>query len=180
MSSYLGSVGWYRKDLRLPPGARDRSWVIRFEQVNYSATVWLNGVQVGSHSGAHEPFELRLPKSLLKADASNSLVLRIDSRRTINDLPPARNNEFGDPQGGWWNYAGILREVYLRAVDQIDITSVNVRPDLPCPSCAAVVNWQVKLSNLGAETQSVTVAGRFGSERLTSARPLCDPAPRRR
>jgi beta-glucuronidase len=167
LTSYLGSVGWYRNDLRLPAGAPDRSWVIRFEQVNYSATVWLNGVQIGSHSGAHEPFELRLPKAIVKTGAANSLVLRIDSRRTVNDLPPSRNNEFGEPQGGWWNYAGILREVYLRAVDQIDITSVNVRPDLPCPSCAAVVNWQVKLSNLGTRTQSVTVAGRFGPQRLT-------------
>ena len=175
LTSYLGSVGWYRKDFQLPPGAADRSWVIRFEQVNYSATVWLNGVQIGSHAGAHEPFELRLPKALVKAGAANSLVLRIDSRRTINDLPPARNNEFGEPQGGWWNYAGILREVYLRAVDQIDVTSVNVRPDLRCPSCAAVVNWQVKLSNLGAKTQSVTVAGRFGPKRLTIGKATLRP-----
>jgi len=167
MTSYLGSVGWYRKEFRLPPGATDRSWVVRFEEVNYSATVWLNGVQIGSHSGAYEPFELRLPKALVKAGAANSLVLRIDSRRTINDMPPARTDDFGTPLGGWWNYAGILREVYLRAVDQIDITSADVRPELPCPTCAAVVNWQVKLSNLGAKTQSVTVAGRFGPKRLT-------------
>jgi len=166
MTSYLGSVGWYRKDFRLPPGAPDRAWVIRFEQVNFSATVWLNGVQIGVHSGAYEPFELRLPKALVKAGAANSLVVRIDSRRTINDMPPARNNDYGQPQGGWWNYAGILREVYLRAVDQIDITSANVRPDLPCPSCAADVNWQVKVSNLGSATRTVTVAGRFGPTRL--------------
>jgi beta-glucuronidase len=175
IGSYLGSVGWYRKEFRLPAGNPGRSWVIRFEQVNYSATVWLNGVQVGSHSGAHEPFELRLPKALVKAGSANSLVLRIDSRRTINDLPPARSDEFGVPQGGWWNYAGILREVYLRAVDQIDISSVNVRPDLPCPSCSADVNWQVKLSNLGSKTESVTVAGRFGSKRLTIGKATLRP-----
>ena len=85
LTSYLGSVGWYRNDLRLPAGAPDRSWVIRFEQVNYSATVWLNGVQIGSHSGAHEPFELRLPKAIVKTGAANSLVLgsTVDARSTI-------------------------------------------------------------------------------------------------
>ena len=167
MTSYLGSVGWYRKDFRLPPGASDRAWVMRFEEVNFAATVWLNGVQIGSHSGAYEPFEIRLPKASVKAGGANSLVVRVDSRRTINDMPPARTNDYGQPQGGWWNYAGILREVYLRAVDRIDITSVDVRPDLPCPRCAASVNWQVKLSNLGSSTQTVTVAGRFGTRRLT-------------
>ena len=175
MASYLGSVGWYRKDFRIPTGAPDRSWVIRFEEVNYSATVWLNGVQIGAHAGAFEPFELRLPRSLVKAGADNSLVLRIDSRRTVNDIPPARNDEFGQPQGGWWNYAGILREVYLRAVDQIDITSVNVRPDLRCPSCAVDVNYQVKVSNLGSATRTVTVAGRFGPTRLTVGKATLSP-----
>ena len=175
MASYLGSVGWYRKDFRLPPGAPDRSWVIRFEEVNYSATVWLNGVQIGTHSGAYEPFELSLPKALVKVGAANSLVLRIDSRRTVNDMPPARTDDYGQPQGGWWNYAGILREVYLRAVDQIDISSVNVRPDLRCPSCAADVNWQVKVSNLGSSTRTVTVAGRFGPARLTIGKATLAP-----
>ena len=175
MASYLGSVGWYRKDFRIPSGAPDRSWVIRFEEVNYSATVWLNGVQIGAHAGAFEPFELRLPRSLVKAGADNSLVLRIDSRRTVNDIPPARNDEFGQPQGGWWNYAGILREVYLRAVDRIDITSVNVRPDLRCPNCAVDVNYQVKVSNLGSATRTVTVAGRFGPTRLTVGKATLSP-----
>ncbi len=175
LGSYAGSVGWYRKDFRLPPGAPARSWVIRFEQVNFAATVWLRGVQIGSHAGAYEPFEIRLPKVLVKNRGVNRLVLRVDSRRTINDLPPARNNDFGQPQGGWWNYAGILREVYLRAVDQIDITSVNVRPDLLCQGCPAEVNWQVKLSNLGAATRTVTVAGRFGPRRLEIGRATLRP-----
>ncbi len=167
MASYLGSVGWYRKDFKLPAGAAERAWVVRFEQVNFVATVWLNGTKIGGHTGAYKPFELRLPRALVKRGAVNSLVLRIDSRRTIDDLPPARVDGHGQPQGGWWNYAGILREVYLRAVDPIDITTANVRADLPCPTCAATINWQVTVSNLGTARKKVTVSGRFGEKRLT-------------
>ena len=167
LASYIGSVGWYRKDFRLPPGAADREWVMRFEEVNYAATVWLNGTKIGTHSGAYEPFELRLPRSLVKAGAVNSIVLRVDSKRTVNDLPPARSDAYGQVLGGWWNYGGILREVYLRAVDQIDMTSVNVRPELACVSCAANVHWQVKISNLGTATRTVTVSGRFGPTVIT-------------
>src|ERR1700756_2753722 len=63
-TSMNGYVGWYRRDFRLPAGAfaryvpkADRHWIIRFESVNYRATVWLNGRVLGSHEGAGLPFE---------------------------------------------------------------------------------------------------------------------------
>jgi beta-glucuronidase len=45
----------------------------------------------------------------------NRLVLRVDSRRDRTSMPPG-------PSGGWWNYGGILREVYLRPVVGLDIS----------------------------------------------------------
>src|SRR5205814_2356780 len=41
--SYLGGVEWYRKDFTPPPAAAGTAWILRFESVNYRATVWLNG-----------------------------------------------------------------------------------------------------------------------------------------
>ncbi|MSX01772.1 MAG: hypothetical protein F2813_01265, partial [Actinobacteria bacterium] len=111
LTSYFGSVGWYRRDFKLPSAAADTAWVMRFEEVNFAATVWLNGTKIGSHEGAYMPFELRLPKNLVKRGAVNRLVVRVDSRRTINDLPPSERDARGKALGGWWNYAGILREV---------------------------------------------------------------------
>ena len=66
-ASQAGSVGWYRRDFTLPATAfpayvpaRFQSWIIRFESVNYQATVWLNGHEIGTHSGAYLPWELKL------------------------------------------------------------------------------------------------------------------------
>ena len=81
---------------------------MRFESVNYRATVWLNGRLIGTHAGAYLPFELDL--SNLRPGV-NRLIVRVDDRRSPSDLPPG-------PGGGWWNYGGILREVYLRAVQR--------------------------------------------------------------
>jgi beta-glucuronidase len=85
--------------------------------VNYRATVFLNGVQIGQHEAASIPFEVTLSK--LQAGV-NHLVIRVDSRRGATDMPPG-------PTGGWWNYGGILREVYLRPVDQLDISELLTR-----------------------------------------------------
>ena len=66
-ASMNGSVEWYRRDFTVPRGAfasyvpaRFRTWIIRFESVNYYATVWLNGRRIGTHAGAYLPFEFAL------------------------------------------------------------------------------------------------------------------------
>ena len=66
-ASFLGGVGWYRKDFRLPRGGpRSAAWVVRFESVNYRSKIWLNGRPIGTNRGAYLPFEIRLPASLLR------------------------------------------------------------------------------------------------------------------
>jgi beta-glucuronidase len=158
-ASMNGYVAWYRRDFTIPAGAfasyvpnADRHWIIRFESVNYSATVWLNGHELGTHAGAYLPFELDL-KHLRKG--VNRLVVRVNNQRTAADLPPG-------PGGGWWNYGGLLREVYLRAVQTADLEQVQVRPVLPCPRCGATIDEQVLVRNVTGVKQKVSLRGRYG------------------
>ena len=164
-----GGVGWYRRDFKLRAGSATTAWVARFESVNYRATVFLNGTEIGAHEGASVPFEVILPRELLAAD--NRLVVRVDSRRVFTDLPPGPNG------GGWWNYGGILREVYLRRIDQVDIEELKVEPDLPCRTCDATLLIEATLrnhtSNARRAVVEATVAGRtvrLGSEPVPRGR----------
>ncbi len=162
-ASMTGSVGWYRRDFTVPAGAfaayvpaRFRSWIIRFESVNYYATVWLNGREIGTHQGAYLPFELDL-KGV--RPGVNRLIVRVDDRRNGGDLPPG-------PSGGWWNFGGINQEVYLRAVQAVDMSPVVIRPVLPCPTCAATVHEQVSVRNLTDAPQTVALQGSYGAAAL--------------
>jgi hypothetical protein len=165
-ASFAGGVGWYRKDFRLPSRSRALSWVVRFESVNYRVRAWLNGRRIGTNRGAYLPFELRLPGNLLRRGGVNRLVVRVDSRRFPTDFPPAGLSATGVPTSGWWNYGGLLREVYLRRVDGVGFSTVIVRPNLPCPTCAATVSYRVTLRNFGDSARRVTVRARFGSRRF--------------
>jgi beta-glucuronidase len=165
LKSYLGGVATYRKDFRLPSGSAGRSWVVRFESVNFRASVSLNGRRIGSHVGASLPFELRLPASLLRR-GTNRLEVRTDSKTHALDFPYQRLSSRGDPNAGWWPYGGILREVYLREVDRIDLTDVQILPRLRSVSGPARVSFQVRASNLSSRTQQASVTGRFGSQRV--------------
>jgi beta-glucuronidase len=162
-ASMTGSVGWYRRDFTLPAKAFaryvrkvDRHWIVRFESVNYRATAWLNGRKIGSHVGAYLPFEFDL-KGL--RGGVNRLIVRVDDRRSKGDLPPG-------PGGGWWNYGGLLREVYLRAVQRVDISQVQVRPVLPCPTCNATIEDQAEIRNITGRQQQVRLRGTYGSVKL--------------
>ncbi|MBV9413373.1 MAG: hypothetical protein JO363_00190 [Solirubrobacterales bacterium] len=162
-TSMNGYVGWYRRDFTLPTGAFDRyvpkanrHWIIRFESVNYRATVWLNGHELGSHAGAYVPFEFDLSDL---HPGVNRLVVRVDNRRTPADLPPG-------PGGQWWNYGGILREVYLRAVQTADLSQVQIQTLHPCPRCAATIKEQVRVRNVTRVRQKVSLRGSYGPAKL--------------
>jgi beta-glucuronidase len=165
-ASASGWVGWYRRDFTIPPKAfasyvatRFRSWIVRFESVNYRATVWLNGRRIGSHAGEYLPFEFALTGL---HPGVNRLVVRVDNRRNAGDLPPRT--------GGWWNYGGINQEVYLRSVQAVDMSPVVIRPVLPCPTCArgrAIIQEQVTVHNATRSAQTVSLRGSYGAVGLS-------------
>ncbi len=161
-ASMQGGIGWYRRDFELPSASSALDWAIRFESVNYRTRVWLNGRPVGENTGAYIPFGFHL--SGLKRTGTNRLVVRVDSRRLPTDFPPSGLNADGVPTGGWWNYGGIQREVYLERIDTAEFKQVQVQPDLPCAACAAAVRMRITLRNASPHGQRFTVTGRFGDE----------------
>jgi beta-glucuronidase len=145
-ASELSRVQWYRERFSLPSDQSATAWRIRFESVNTSATVWLNGRKIGSHTGAHLAFEL--PASGVR-DGANTLLVRVQGHASRNDIPPAGRER------GWWNYGGILREVYLRRVGQLDLGDPQV---IATPRNPAQVSFSAEIRNAGATSAPADVA----------------------
>ncbi|MDQ5808566.1 MAG: beta galactosidase jelly roll domain-containing protein, partial [Actinomycetota bacterium] len=103
-ASMQGTIGWYRRDFRLPTSSARYDWILRFESVNYRTRAWLNGREIGRNTGAYLPFELRIPARALNRGGVNRLVVRVDNVRRSFDLPPAGFSRTAVPTGGWWNY----------------------------------------------------------------------------
>ncbi|MFN2617114.1 MAG: glycoside hydrolase family 2 protein [Thermoleophilaceae bacterium] len=157
------SIGWYRKEFRLPRLARRLRkqkllWRIRFESANAQAKVWLNGRLIGKHIGGYFPFELDLKG--LRRHRRNRLVVKVSSVRSTTDLTHWRF--FG--QGGWWNFGGLLREVYVRPVDRVDIEDVKALPRLRRVRGSARVGVELALRNAGRKDRRVQVAVRIGTK----------------
>lgn len=162
--SYDGYVGWYRRDFTLPRNAfpryvpiAARRWIVRFESVVYSATVWLNGRRVGGHAGGYLPWELGL---IGLRPGVNRLIVRVDNETGPNDIPAG-------PGSNWWNFGGLQREVYLRAVARADLDQVLISPRLRCPAgCKATVDEQATVRNVTGAPQTVRLHGFYGGVRV--------------
>lgn len=173
-ASMRGGVVWYRRDFRLPDERGGLDWLVHFDSVRYRATVWLNGRRMGGHAGAYLPWEVRLRG--VSRTRTNRLVVRVDNRPRATDLPVANTTLTGQPNGGWWNWGGILGQVYLRRVDRIDVASVQVLPRLPCRSCPAALDLRAAVRDYGPSAPvrvTALVGGRrvsLGSARIAHGR----------
>ncbi|MDQ0289621.1 glycoside hydrolase family 2 protein [Oligosphaera ethanolica] len=51
---------WYRREVTVPESWGDRRVQLNFQAVDYEATVWVNGREVGRHRGGYSPFSCDL------------------------------------------------------------------------------------------------------------------------
>ena len=70
----LGESGHQEASVRPPD--RPSAYLLHFGAVDYFATVWLNGQQVGEHEGGYLPFELDV-SAALRPGRPNELVVRV-------------------------------------------------------------------------------------------------------
>ncbi len=92
---------------------------VKFEGVAHEATVYLNGMLLGTHSCGYTAFTYELT-DYINIDSVNELKVRVDSRETLN-IPP-----FGFVID-YMTYGGIYREVSLEVHESCFIKDVFVR-----------------------------------------------------
>jgi beta-glucuronidase len=146
-----GTIKWYRLRFQGPATPRGFGWALRFEGVRRRADVFLNGKLVGRGTDPHTPFTL--PATGLRAGAENTLVVRVDNRRT----PGLRE--------GWWNWGGITRRVALVPRGPVELRDVGLLSDVRCNgACRAEVRVDGLVTNHTEGSLRPLMAVRLGGE----------------
>ena len=116
--------GYYRRDFYVAPEWTGRYATLKFGAVRYVADVWLNGHYLGYHEGGDTPFALDATQALAPG-AYNALVVRVDNPEwgTRNDIVP-----WG--LADWWNYGGIVGDVWMEQVPALSVVRADVTPHL--------------------------------------------------
>ncbi|MGQ9684447.1 MAG: glycoside hydrolase family 2 protein [Anaerolineae bacterium] len=119
---------WYRRTFFAQPPSDGGRLLLHFGAVDYTATAWLNGRALGSHSGGYTPFTFDVTEHLQSGD--NTLVLRVEDTLSM-DQPRGKQYWKERPSGIWYDrISGIWQTVWLEPVPATYIRSVRLTPDL--------------------------------------------------
>jgi len=119
---------WYARSFTVPARWRRRRVRLHFGAVDYEATVWLNGRQVGFHRGGFTPFACEITGAL--KDGRNRLVVRAVDETTSPLQPCGKQSAAYHSRGcHYTRVTGIWQSVWLEPVGASFIESLRMSPD---------------------------------------------------
>lgn len=145
------NVGWYYRTFKLKGAEWEKKDVyLVFCASDFHTTVWINGKEVGKHSGGYVPFEFNISEYLKKG--SNEVVVRVEDEELDNR--PSGKQYYGNAKGIW-------QTVYLEARPGLYISNIRFTPDIDKSSVgvevalnkAAENDIQFKLSGIKNELE---------------------------
>ena len=145
-SGYLpGGIGWYRKSFTIDRDLAGKRIAINFDGVYMNATVWFNGVKLGTHPYGYSPFSFDLTGNA-KFGEENTIVVKVENR-----LPSSR----------WYSGSGIYRDVTLTVTDGVHVGNNGVAiktPSLATQNGGGVtMNLTTKVANDTKAAANITL-----------------------
>ena len=129
------NVGWYYRTFEVvkPQKWNEKETYLNFCASDFNTTVWVNGVEVGSHSGGYTPFDFNISAYLNEGE--NQMAVRVEDEELRNR--PSGKQYYGNAKGIW-------QTVYLEARSANHIALVHFTPDIDNKK----VEVKVKLANV--------------------------------
>ena len=123
---YLNAV-WYRREVRVPEDWECDVVLLHFQAVDYDATVWVDGVEVGRHRGGFTPFTLELAKG-----AGDVFDLTVRARDTHTEPQPRGKQAMAFRGQGaiYRRTTGIWQTVWIEPAFGTRLERPRVTPDV--------------------------------------------------
>lgn len=120
---------WYRRAMTVPESWRGRRVMLRFQAVDYDATVWVDGVEVGRHRGGFTPFACDVTGVAEPGRESVLVVLARDDHRPPQ--PRGKQTQAPEPYSVFYpRTTGIWQTVWLEAVPRASLGRPRFTPDV--------------------------------------------------
>ncbi len=128
VTDFMAAV-WYRRTVTVPAGWRGKTILLHFGAVDYDATVWVNGEQVGRHRGGFTPFTVSL-KGVARAGEEFTLVVRAQDTPQEPKPRGKQSQGYGNQGCFYFRTTGIWQTVWLEPVPEVHLRRTRVTPDL--------------------------------------------------
>lgn len=157
--NHAGDVVYQRK-LSVPKQITDQKLWLRFESVTHAATVFLNEVKLGTHTGGFLPFEFDITDAV--QDGVNMLTVVVNNLVTYETIPCGRVEYLNDSSGNrtlinypnfdFFNYSGIMRPVKLYTTPKTYISDISLDA-----KATGDLSWEIEIAGSGEEKPPVSV-----------------------
>ncbi|BDI29057.1 beta-mannosidase [Capsulimonas corticalis] len=174
---------WYRTTFTVPRGYAGKAVWLRFDGINYTANVWINGHSAGEIQGAFTRGVFDVTP-YVKPGATSVLAVEVHPQPHPG-VPHEHTQATGTGGNGGitaldgptflctigWDWmpgirdrdTGIWRDVTLSATGPVTLTDTDVVSDLPTPKLdVADLTVQTTLHNTTGQAQSGELIGAFG------------------
>lgn len=120
---------WYHRNIEIPEDWAGKRILLHFGAVDYDCRVWVNGQFVGRHLGGSSSFYFDITPAL--QDGENQLVVYASDDTRSGKQPCGKQSKQLKSHGCvYTRTTGIWQTVWLEAVSESRIESVQVVPDL--------------------------------------------------
>ncbi len=119
---------WYRRTFKLPRLWKGKQVLLHFGAVDWEATVWVNGQEVGTHRGGYDGFSCDLTGALRPRGEQEIVVAVWDP---TDAGPQPRGKQVREPNGIWYTpTSGIWQTVWLEPVAPAHLQELKITPDV--------------------------------------------------
>jgi len=155
---------YYRRAFTVPSTWNGRRVKLNFGAVTWETRVWVNGTQVGTHTGGYDAFSFDITAALRAGD--NEIIVGAYSPIDGSRFPIGKQRR--NPSGIWYTASsGIWQTVWLEPVAANNITRLDTTPDVPANTLDLVVQGtagqQVRAEVLTGGTVVGSVTGTVGA-----------------
>lgn len=112
--------------------------------INYQSEININGNFVGRHMGGYTSFTLPIRENVLLVGHENVIKVTVNNFLTVNTTLPLRQQV-----GGWRNYGGIFRDIYLLATPKIFISDLYLKSEKSSDYKNVKINLKTTIENVG-------------------------------
>lgn len=142
---------WYRRDIVIPEEHKGKRVIAHFGAVDHIATIFINGVRVGTHTGGYVGFEFDITDYL--TDGVNSLCVKaLDETRNPLYGHGKQSRAYASHGCFYTRITGIWQTVWLEYVPEVRIKSIKMYPNID--DCT--LGFTAEL--IGAQTLCVTAS----------------------
>jgi beta-galactosidase len=118
---YFG-VSWYRRSISINASFANKSITLKCLGINYIGDVWIDGDYIGYHEGGFTSFALDVTSWM--QPGQHVIAIRVDNPMWGSGIFKWTQI----PDGcDYYNYGGIVRELYLEAAPKVNVARCDVR-----------------------------------------------------